>query len=192
MIIAGEDIGKKFGKTWIFRHQNFELQSGDPTAITGKNGAGKSTLLQIIAGYLTPSAGTILLDGKKVDDQSLQAVLIGPYTEVIEEFTLSEFLKFHREFKKPLCSIEEMADSATLPLNKIIGEFSTGMKQRVKLITAFFFENDVILMDEPTSNLDSEGFQWWENQLNTKTDQLLIIASNDQNEIKHCSKLLNL
>ncbi|MEP1032864.1 ATP-binding cassette domain-containing protein [Ekhidna sp.] len=192
MIITGEDIGKKFGKTWIFRNQNFEIQSGEITSITGKNGSGKSTLLQIIAGYLTPSQGTIYANGDQIDEQKHHSVFIGPYTEVIEEFTLKEFLNFHQQFKKPVCSIEEMANSASLPLDKMIGDFSTGMKQRTKLITAFFFENDAIFMDEPTSNLDDEGFQWWKDLLKKIDQRLVIIASNDQEEIKCCSKQLNL
>ncbi len=192
MIITGEDIGKKYGKTWIFRHQYFEIKSGECTVITGKNGAGKSTLLQIIAGYLTQSQGKILVNGVKIDEASHQSAFIGPYTEVIEEFTLEEFLKFHQKFKTPLCDIEEMANSASLPLNKIIGEFSTGMKQRAKLITAFFFENDAIFMDEPTSNLDKEGFEWWKSQLKQMKKPLILLASNDQEEIECCSKDLNL
>ena len=192
MTITGEDIGKKFGKTWIFRHQNFEIKTGESTVITGKNGAGKSTLLQIISGYFTPSQGSIYVDSNKIDEHKHQIVFIGSYTEIVEEFTLEEFLKFHRQFKNPLCSIEEMADSASLPLGKTIGEFSTGMKQRMKLITAFFFENDAIFMDEPTSNLDDEGFQWWKNQLECIQNTLFIAASNDQREVLLCSKQLNL
>jgi ABC-type multidrug transport system ATPase subunit len=192
MKITGQDIGKKFGRNWIFRNQNFELKSDDSVVITGKNGAGKSTLLQIIAGYLTPSHGKILINGVKVDDSIHSSVFVGPYTEVIEEFTLREFLTFHSKFKKSSCSIEEMADSASLPLNKPIAEFSTGMKQRVKLITAFLFENDVIFMDEPTSNLDNEGFDWWENNLSQLKSRLLIIASNDHREIAVCENQLKL
>ncbi len=192
MIIRGEDIGKKFGRTWIFRHQNFEINSAESTVIKGKNGAGKSTLLQIIAGYLTPSQGTIYLDGEKIDEQKHKSSFIGPYTEIIEEFTLAEFLNFHSEFKHPLCSIGEMADSASLPLEKRIADFSTGMKQRAKLLTAFFYENDSLFMDEPTSNLDEEGFTWWKSQLDKLDQQLLLIASNDRKEIDCCAKQLNL
>lgn len=192
MIIEGEDIGKKFGRNWIFRNQDFEIASGKSVVITGKNGAGKSTLLQIIAGYLTPSSGDILVDGIKVDESIHSSVFIGPYTEIIEEFTLEEFLIFHSKFKKPDRPIQEMCDSASLPLNKVIAEFSTGMKQRVKLITAFFFENDMIFMDEPTSNLDNEGFQWWESNVNHIKNHLLIIASNDHREIGVCEKQLKL
>lgn len=192
MKITGKNIGKKFGKNWIFRNQDFEFSSGDVVAITGKNGAGKSTLLQIIAGYLTPSEGGVLIDDKGIDDSMDQISFIGPYTEIIEEFTLREFLNFHSEFKIPTCTIEEMAQSASLPLDKIIGEFSTGMKQRTKLITVFFFDADLIFMDEPTSNLDSEGFDWWSNQIKMLESKLIFIASNDLNEIKSCSKQLSL
>ncbi|MEQ8904560.1 ATP-binding cassette domain-containing protein [Ekhidna sp.] len=192
MKITGKDIGKKFGRNWIFRNQNFEIASGEPVAITGKNGAGKSTLLQIIAGYLTPSHGDIFMDGVKVDDSTHSSVFIGPYTEIIEELTLNEFLNFHSKFKDSNCSIKKMADSASLPLNKVIAEFSTGMKQRTKLLTAFFFENDVIFMDEPTSNLDDEGFQWWESNISLLKKRLIILASNDNREIAVCEKQLKL
>ncbi|MEQ9466354.1 MAG: ATP-binding cassette domain-containing protein [Ekhidna sp.] len=192
MKITGKHIGKKFRKNWIFRDLNFEFSSGETVAITGKNGAGKSTLIQIIAGYLTPSEGEILIDGKPIDDPSPQTTFVGPYTEIIEEFTLGEFLKFHSKFKTPACTIEEMAQSASLPLNKVIGEFSTGMKQRARLITAFFFENDLIFLDEPTSNLDAEGFDWWKSQLERFDKRLVFIASNDPGEINVCSKQLSL
>lgn len=192
MIIKGDDIGKKFGKNWIFRSQNFEIESGNPTAITGKNGAGKSTLLQIIAGFLIPSSGIITMDGRSIDDANYSSILIGPYTEIIEEFTLEEFLAFHSKFKKPILSIAEMADSASLPLDKSIKDFSTGMKQRSKLLTAFFFENDIILMDEPTSNLDEEGFKWWKSHTDNIKNKVLIISSNEKDEISLCSNKIGL
>lgn len=192
MILTGKDVGKKFGKTWIFRHLDFELKTGEKVAITGKNGVGKSTLLQIMASYLTPAQGQILIDDKKVEDQQHEVAFIGPYTEIVEEFTLKEFLNFHSQFKKTKCSIEEMAESASLPLSKVIGDFSTGMKQRTKLITAFFFQNDLIFMDEPTSNLDDEGFNWWKVQIEKLDSSLVVIASNDQREIACCSDKLNL
>ncbi|MEO9872691.1 ABC transporter ATP-binding protein [Ekhidna sp.] len=192
MVLTGEDIGKKYGKTWIFKGQNFTLETGEKVAITGKNGAGKSTLLQLMAGYLTPSKGKILIDDVLIDDAQNESVIIGPYTEIIEEFTLLEFLDFHQKFKKATHPINEMADSASLPLNKRISDFSTGMKQRAKLLTAFFFENDLIFFDEPTSNLDEEGFLWWKKCLENLKDHLIIIASNEKDEIAQCEKSIDL
>lgn len=191
MNIIAEDIGKKYGKNWVFRHLNFEIEPGAKVAITGKNGSGKSTLLQIISGYLTPSHGIIKYEESE-SNEDLKIAFIGPYSELIEEFSLEEFLKFHSQFRNPLVSIKEMAERATLPLNKPISDFSTGMKQRVKLITAFFFENELIFFDEPTSNLDEEGFDWWKKEVSRKTDQTIILASNQSSEIEICSKSINL
>ncbi len=191
MQIIAEDIGKKYGRNWIFRHLNFEINGDEKTAITGANGSGKSTLLQIISGYLTPSRGKISIkDGPALDE--LKVAYVAPYSEVIEEFSLHEFLRFHSQFRHARMSMEEMSQRASLPLNRPINEFSTGMKQRVKLITAFFFENELVLMDEPTSNLDQEGIDWWKSELNQQTHQTMIIASNQRLEIEMCAKTVNL
>lgn len=192
MEIRGNNIGKKFGKSWVFKDQNFSFQSGDIVGITGKNGAGKSTMLQLLSGFLTPSKGQILVDSMKVDEHPYHTVYIGPYTEIIEEFTLQEFLTFHAQFKPAMCALQEMADRASLPLHKRIEDFSTGMKQRTNLITAFYFKNDLIYMDEPTSNLDVDGFEWWKESLDGLKNQLVVIASNDEKEIECCKKNLHL
>lgn len=191
MDIIANDLGKRYGRNWIFRHLSFQIKSGARVAITGKNGAGKSTLLQIISGYLSSSQGSIKY-GELEDTENLPIVLIGPYTELIEEFTLEEFLEFHTAFRKPLKNMDSMAKNASLPLQKYIGDFSTGMKQRVKLITAFYFENEVILFDEPTSNLDDEGFLWWQKEMQNLHEKTIIIGSNQQNEIKTCANSIQL
>ncbi|MFK7953002.1 MAG: ATP-binding cassette domain-containing protein [Ekhidna sp.] len=193
MVLSAEDIGKKFGKNWIFRHLDFEIKKGRPCVIVGKNGSGKSTLLQIISGFLSPSFGKIKINNKIIDESDKSICLIGPYTELIEEYTLREHLQFHSQFKKALCSFEEMATSASLYMDKPILDFSTGMKQRVKLITCFFFENDIILMDEPTSNLDSEGIDWFSQELKkVEKNNLITIASNQKEEIVLCDQIIQL
>ena len=193
MILTGKDIGKKFGKNWIFRHLDFELEKGKSSAIVGKNGAGKSTLLQIASGFLTPSYGEVRIDDKKIDESPFSICLLGPYTELIEEFTLREFLQFHSQFKNALCSFDEMAESASLSMDKPILDYSTGMKQRVKLIISFFFENDILLMDEPTSNLDEEGIDWFSKEFNkVRQGSLITIASNQKEEILLCDQIIQL
>lgn len=191
MKIEGVGLGKKFGKHWIFRNKSFEL-SNTSVAITGKNGAGKSTLLQIIAGYLSPSEGEILINGDKNDEHDVNISFVAPYMEIIEEFTLNEWLTFHSKFRKPQVSFAEMAELASIPLHKSIATFSTGMKQRAKLITAFYFENDILFMDEPTANLDSEGFDWWGRNSENLKNKLIFIASNDPREIARCATVMKL
>ncbi len=192
MSIKGVDLAKKYGRHWIFKDLNFEVEKGRKTAILGKNGSGKSTLIQIIAGYLTPSKGKVLFNGSDFESSDIQTAFIGPYTDIVEEFTLREFLHFHSKFKIPTASVEEMAKSASLPLDKQIMDFSTGMKQRAKLLTVFYFENDLVCMDEPTSNLDEEGFEWWKNMFNAASGKFFFVASNEKSEIALCKNRISL
>ncbi|MEP5612776.1 MAG: ATP-binding cassette domain-containing protein [Cyclobacteriaceae bacterium] len=185
MRITAENIGKKFGKNWILRNLEIEVSSGDFMAITGPNGSGKSTLLQILSGYLSPSEGTLLHDGENPDPDKFKLISFSsPYIEVPEEMTLEEFLQFHSTFRVQKMSTSEICERSQLPGDKQIIDFSTGMKQRVQLCTAFYFENEALFMDEPTSNLDEQGFGWWKKELDQRDKSVpLILASNQQREI---------
>ena len=88
--------------------------------------------------------------------------------------------------------IAEMAALAGLPLTTPIGECSTGMKQRVKLLTCFGYENQLIFMDEPTSNLDNEGYEWWKQAFMLLDQAIVLVASNDEREINCCMSKINL
>lgn len=191
MEIIGKNIGKKYGRSWIFRNLDIEIRHASKVAITGKNGAGKSTLLQILSGYLTPTEGQVYPGSHERDSTERNQIYLGPYTEIIEEMTLLEFLGFHSNFKRAKVGAKEMATRASLPLDRFISDFSTGMKQRVKLITAFYFASEIVFMDEPTSNLDQDGFDWWEEELKN-LNQTVIIATNDPREIKYCPQLIKL
>lgn len=193
MEITGKQLGKKFGKHWVFRRIDVEISKGQAVAVTGSNGSGKSTLLKILSGFLTPSEGSIEHDGKKVTaEYDNQACFTAPYIELPEEMTLDELLRFHSSFRNKALSNEDIAKNASLPLNKRILEFSTGMKQRVQLSTAFYFENSALFMDEPTSNLDSEGFEWWKSSLACTSNLPVVIASNTAAEIKLCARIISL
>lgn len=193
MEISVQGISKRFGKNWIFKDKNFTFSEGDRVAITGSNGSGKSTLLQILSGYLTPTRGAVFLNEKPINEEDPKIGFVGPYMEIIEELTLHEFLTFHSTFKTARITFEEMAEKASLPLDRPISEFSTGMKQRTKLISIFYFENDLIFMDEPTSNLDSEGSEWWLKEVSELENKcILFVASNQKWEIDACNKLINL
>ena len=90
-----------------------------------------------------------------------------------------------------MISSDKMAQKASLPLDKFISDFSTGMKQRVKLITAFYFENGLVFMDEPTTNLDKDGFNWWKEEIQL-IESTFFLASNDNIEISNCQSKINL
>lgn len=186
MIIKAENIGKKFGKNWIFRNLNIEVSSGDFVAVTGPNGSGKSTLLQILSGYLSPSEGNLFYDGESPDPDKFKSISFSsPDIEVPEEFTFEEFLDFHSTFRTKKLSNDEICKRSQLPSDKLIADFSTGMKQRVQLSASFYFENEVVFMDEPTSNLDDQGYEWWKKELAARDKEVpLILASNQLREIE--------
>lgn len=196
MKIILQDLGKKYNRQWIFRHLNCEIGEGSKIAVTGHNGSGKSTLLKVIGGYVTPSEGKVNLQGD-FDKKHPQTdfAIVAPYLNLLEEFTLNEHLNFHAKFKTQLISNQEIIGFCGLSGNedKQVSDFSSGMKQRLRLSLAFFYKYKIILLDEPTSNLDDKGVEWYR-QLTADhaNDRSLIIASNQKAEYGSCKTIMNI
>jgi ABC-type multidrug transport system ATPase subunit len=201
MQITIENLGKKFNKDWIFRNLHTSLFTNQAYAVTGANGSGKSTLLQIIAGMLPATEGTI---SYRVEKQLIEAdqifrhiVMAAPYLELIEEFTLTELVQFHVQFKKfrNNLPIPDFINKIGLykSRNKLIKYFSSGMKQRVKLGLAFYSDAALLFLDEPTSNLDNAGIAWYQQEVTAnKAERLLIICSNQLHEYEFCKNILHI
>lgn len=197
MKIVLERAGKKFNTEWIFRNLDYTFEKGQAYAILGRNGSGKSTLLQVIAGSIHPTEGTVkyYLDGKPISDEEIFRHLAcsAPYLELIEEFRLIEMLQFHFRFKEmlPGFTIRKIIDMLGFrhEENKSIRLFSSGMKQRVKLILAFMSNTPVLLLDEPTTNLDQAGIDWFLELVGEfARNRTTIICSNLQHiETEFCS-----
>ena len=195
------DTGKRFNREWIFRHCSYEFHSGKSYAITGPNGSGKSTLLQVIAGAILHNEGTIeFTDGQRTTDNEQHYTYISiaaPYLELIEEMTAKEMLQFHSTFK-PLIqslSIEEMLKIVGLEnaINKQLRYFSSGMKQRLKLAQAFFSNTSILLLDEPTTNLDADGIALYQTLISQyTTDKLVIVSSNVKQEYDFCEEVIEI
>jgi ABC-type multidrug transport system ATPase subunit len=193
-------IGRRFNREWIFRGINLTLLENKKLAILGSNGSGKSTLLQIISGHLSPSEGIINYqfnsDKTEIDEVYKYIGFAAPYMEVIEEFTLTEFLIFHNKFKPFINNYSEKEIVDILQLNnaskKEIRNFSSGMKQRVKLACALLSDVPVILLDEPASNLDKQSVQWYRNLIETYADnKMILVCSNHQpDEFDFCKEEL--
>ncbi|HQS51050.1 MAG: ABC transporter ATP-binding protein [Sphingobacteriales bacterium 17-39-43] len=200
MKINLEHIGRRFNREWIFRDVNYVFESGSSYAILGANGAGKSTILQVISGSLTSSEGTIsytregvLLNPENVFEHLSMAA---PYLELIEELTLRELIDFHFRFKKYRSGLNRDLTIELMGLkrseHKAIKNFSSGMKQRVKLALAFCSDTDMILLDEPASNLDQQGLEWYLSLVEKySADRILIICSNQIQEYSFCKNQLN-
>lgn len=205
MKITLQNLAKRFGNDWVFRYLSHTFQPNAPCAVVGKNGSGKSTLLQLMAGIGQASSGTIEYAlGSNQPPTTLPTELwykhiaiTAPYLELIEEFTLSELVKFHSQFKPLRAGInrQDFVDLIQLQhaKDKHIKYFSSGMKQRLKLGLVFYSEASVLFLDEPTTNLDAQGISWYKNALeNNIKDRICVICSNQPYEYEICTQTLNL
>ncbi|MGV3560531.1 ABC transporter ATP-binding protein [Larkinella arboricola] len=200
MNITTERLGKRFRREWIFRNVDLTLQAGSSYTFVGPNGSGKSTLLQTLAGVLPASEGTICYthegNSLEVDNWFRHLVVAAPYLELIEELTLLELLTFHQSFKpfKNQLTPEQLCELMFLThaRHKEIKAFSSGMKQRVKLGLAFYSEASIVILDEPTSNLDKQGVAWYQERVRQLSGQLLLIGSNQPDEYDFCPNVIDI
>lgn len=195
--ISLDAVGKRYNREWIFKKFTYDLKAGKAYAIIGGNGSGKSTLLQTIAGSLLHSTGTIVYraDDKNVEDAYKYISIATPYMELIEEMTAREFLKFHSLFTSLVLNPEEILRAVQLKdaADKQIRYFSSGMKQRLKLAQAFFSNTPVLLLDEPTTNLDEQGIHCYEELIKNYTNnRIVIVGSNVEREYKFCTEFINM
>ncbi len=195
MKISLENISKRFQRHWIFKDLSFSFTTPGAYALLGANGSGKSTLLRIIAGMQNPSKGKIVYENGSaiVEPNKLYPYIsfTAPGQEIIEELTLQEFLQFHFNFKKPLSGLDVPAIIKLTGLeqsaNKPIGDYSSGMKQRVKLAQAIFSDTPILLLDEPCTNLDQQGVDQYTNWIEQYgKGRMVIVASNDVREYFFC------
>ena len=190
-----KQLSKRYGYQWVVKDFDSHFQSDKIYGIAGKNGSGKSTLIKMISGYLTPTTGEIqyILDNKRIGVYNIYKYvsLAAPYTDLINEFTLSEMFYFHCKFKKlhkPL-TFKEFETVIHLPnqKEKTLQHFSSGMKQKIQLALAILSDTPIILLDEPTSFLDQFNKEWFADLLNNfKNNRIVIIASNDPYDLAIC------
>ena len=200
MQVSLAGVGKKFQREWIFRELTFTFRSNRTYALVGPNGSGKSTLLMIISALLPLSQGSRAYEATDQviteEDVYQYLTIAAPYQELIEEFTLQELLDFHFALKKPLTSLYLDSIVAKMRLegarNKYIHQFSSGMKQRLKLGLALYSDSQMVLLDEPCANLDAENTQWYQEEIKEVVGKrLLIIASNQPYEYDFCDEVLD-
>lgn len=197
-----KDVTKIFGRRLIFDKINHSFESGKVYGLAGPNGSGKSTLSKIISGLLEPTHGKVTheLNGEKIIPEKLHNHLgfVSPYLVLYDEFTAEENL-FH--FSK-IRGTDYDSEKAKALLEEfkiynrrtdLLKAYSSGMKQRMKFIFALLHSPQLILLDEPTSNLDNEGKEKvYEIVKREAKNNLVIIASNEDSDLALCSDIVNI
>lgn len=201
LTITLENAGRRFNRDWIFKGIDYTFAPGNSYAVLGPNGSGKSTLLQLLNGSLTPSAGKVnFLQNDALlhaEDVFKHISLAAPYLELIEDFSLTEVIDFHFKFKPYITGMDKTRLIDLLGMrvsrNKLVRYFSSGMKQRLKLALAFCSDTAVLMLDEPTSNLDTQGVDWYLQLVqNYAVNRLIIVGSNQEQEYIFCTNRLHI
>jgi ABC-type multidrug transport system ATPase subunit len=200
MNITLKNVGRRFNKEWIFKNIDFNFTADNKYAVLGANGSGKSTLLSILLGSLTPSEGEISYFNPneiRVENIYQYISFAAPYLDLVEEFTLQETIDFHFQFKAYAHGLNSAAVLALLGLgksqDKALKHFSSGMKQRTKLALACCTNTPLLILDEPTSNLDSQGIDWYlELVKNYASNKMIIVGSNQEHEYSFCKYRINI
>ncbi len=199
--LKADNLEKRFGQKTVFSDLSIETNTS-VLGIAGVNGSGKSTLLKCLAGLQKPTSGTFQwkINGSIMDRADLRNRLgfAAPYVQLYEELTVRENLEFIQNVRSlnHQRSISDLLDplGARQLINLHFGELSTGQQQRIKLAAATIHNPDILLLDEPGSNLDEAGKEIIHSLVETykKSDRMVVIASNQQDELDLCNEIIEL
>ena len=199
-------LSKFYSHRLIFSKLDLSLVNGSSIGITGKNGSGKSTLIKIIAGLISATSGNINFNVDKnsilKEDHFKYLGLMSPYLNLYDELSGFENLSFFLNLKSPEKSDKQKNERINYLLenvglfkrkNDMYKNYSSGMKQRLKLAFSLLNEPLLLLLDEPCANLDSEGidvvYRFSEEQ---KKNGMLIVATNEESDLQLCDTLINI
>jgi heme exporter protein A len=196
------NLVKYFGRRLIFDSINFSFTSKNIYGISGPNGSGKSTLVKIIADIISPTRGKVIhkSNDKTLTPEQLHNFIgfVSPYLFLYDEFSAEENLihfsnirgiKFDKSHSDLLLKNLNLFDRK----DDLVRSYSSGMKQRLKFIFALLHQPPLIILDEPTSNLDSSGKEIVYNLITQESKtNLVIIASNEDSDLSLCSGVIDL
>jgi heme exporter protein A len=203
LTLNAKQIGRDFNRRPVFRDISFTVSSPGSIAVTGLNGAGKSTLVKILAGVMSPTAGTVRYDADgnsfSADDVREHLGFVSPYLSLYDEFTAEENLRLLNRIRS---GVEPDAGTVEQRLRQVdlwnrrgdvVGTFSSGMKQRLKYALALLHAPTILILDEPTANLDAEGIEMVRAvALEQRARGILIVATNDEEEAGWCADRIHL
>ncbi|MGD8777869.1 MAG: ABC transporter ATP-binding protein [Ignavibacteria bacterium] len=196
------NVTKIFGRRLIFENITYEFVSGNIYGLAGPNGSGKSTLSKILTGLLSTTSGKIQhkINNQVIPEEKLQNHIgfVSSYLVLYDEFSSIENLQHFCAIRGVGYSserVEYLLNEFNIydRRNDLLKVYSSGMKQRIKFIFALLHSPQMLLFDEPTSNLDNEGKEKVYRLTKKEAENnLVIIASNEDSDLKLCNKIINI
>ncbi|MFA6541137.1 MAG: ABC transporter ATP-binding protein [Bacteroidota bacterium] len=201
--VEAKTVAKIYNRKAIFQNVSFRIEEGTALAITGKNGSGKSTLIKIVCGVLSSTKGSVHLsiDGNEILDREFypHIGLVSPYLNMYEEFSAEENLSFIKKIRGLGSWAEEKGKSLLDQFGiyehrkKEVRNYSSGMKQRLKYCAALLHEPPLLILDEPTSNLDEFGVESVRTIMKEqKTKGILLFGTNEKEDLSFADSIFNL
>lgn len=157
------NLSKYFDGKVVFENISFEIKGGEILFVSGKNGSGKTTLLRILSGSLKPDTGDVRVNGKSIFSQhTCNTVFVGHKSAVYKDLTVYENLRLWGKFWRKNLARNDIIKfleifSIERYVDEIVGNLSQGTQKKIALTKIFIAEPDVIIADEPFSNLDDHG-----------------------------------
>jgi len=202
LIIHGQKLSKRYGKKMLFRDLDIDVSSGESLCVWGPNGSGKSTLLRILAGLLQPNSGGVIYEheGKKLAPHNAKNLFgvaapdVIPYDELtpVENLAFLQRMRgadFDRNKALGLLETFNIREAADAP----VGTMSSGMKQRLRLAASVIHDPAALLLDEPTSYLDTDGTARVEKFIRENmAGRIVVIATNNPEERHWCNRVVEL
>jgi len=190
-VIIFDDVSLSFGRRVLFSNVMLNLRGGKVIGVTGANGAGKSTFLKLAGKMIRPDSGGVRLPKNK----TLAAV--SPEMKIYDALTATENLFFFGKLRGKSLDLLKLGERVGLDLetfgNTRAENFSTGMRQRLKLAILLGVDADIWLLDEPTANLDDDGREKFFYEVHgAKADKIILLATNDSAEVKACDEIIRL
>jgi heme exporter protein A len=190
--IRFENIDKRYGGLYALRRISLEISAGECVVFAGRNGSGKTTLLRIAARLARPSSGTVRLvnGGKDGDGTVPPAGFVAHATMVYDELTAEENLLLFARLQgiaEPAARADKLLREVGLAERRssLVRTFSRGMRQRVAIARALLNEPAVVLLDEPTTGLDTEGASWFAQTLRHLRDsgRTILMSLHGESEV---------
>mgnify|MGYP004469323725 FL=1 len=192
-IIKVDKVIKKFGSDIALSNVSIEFERGKIYGIIGRNGAGKTVLFKTMIGFLKPTSGRVIVDGKEIGKDTDFADNIGIIIETpgfLSSYSGYKNLEYLASIKNMIGGkeIKESMERVGLDPNskKKVGKYSLGMRQRLGIAQAIMENPDILILDEPMNGLDNQGVEdVREILLNLKDEgKSIILASHNKEDIE--------